>query len=43
MDNSTIIFAALFAVSEVVGLMPNVKSSSVFQLIIAALKKLAGR
>lgn len=40
---STVVFGALFAISELVALIPSVKSNSVFQLVVDALKKLAGK
>jgi len=39
----TTIFAVLFGLSEVIALIPGVKSNSVFQLIFNTLKSLAGK
>lgn len=41
--NITLIFAALFAVSEVLALIPSVKANSVFQGIVGIIKLLAGK
>lgn len=43
MENYVIILGALFAVSEALALIPQVKSNSVFQLITSVLKKLAAK
>lgn len=37
------IFGALFALSEVIGLVPSIKSSSIFEMVYKTLKKLAGK
>ena len=39
----TVIIGALFAVSEVLGMIPQVKANGVFQGIYQILKKLAGK
>lgn len=39
-ENYMVILMALLALSEVLALFPNIKSNSVFQLIINALKSL---
>lgn len=41
--HSTEIFAVLFAMSEAIGIIPQVKESSVFQVIYNLLKKAAGK
>lgn len=41
--HSTEIFAVLFAMSEAIGMIPQVKESSVFQVIYNLLKKAAGK
>lgn len=41
MDASTVIAAALFAVSEALSLIPAVKSNGVFQLIVDLLRAVA--
>lgn len=38
MMHKEVIFAALFAISEMLALIPQVKSNSVFQLIVNAIK-----
>jgi len=38
--NVAVIFAALFALSEALALIPSIKSNSVFQAIVEGLKKL---
>lgn len=43
MENYVIILGALFAVSEALALIPQVKSNSVFQLVVSVLKKLAAK
>lgn len=40
-NNSTPIFVALFAISEVLALIPSVKSSGVFQLVYNLLVSLS--
>lgn len=40
MENYVVILGALFAVSEALALIPQVKSNSVFQLVASVLKKL---
>lgn len=40
MANQVVLLGFLFALSEVLALIPGVKSNSVFQLILAGLKKL---
>lgn len=42
-EHKALIFGALFAVSELLGLIPSVKSSSVFEIIYGVLKKAAGK
>jgi hypothetical protein len=42
-DNSVLILAALFAVSEVLSLVPAVQSNGVFQLLFGLLKKAVGK
>jgi hypothetical protein len=41
--NLVVILGALFAVSEVLALIPSVKSNSIFQLIYNGIKKIAGK
>jgi hypothetical protein len=41
--NKVVILACLFAVSEVLALIPNVKSNSIFTLIYNGLKKVVGK
>lgn len=43
MDQTIIILGALFAVSEALALIPQIKSNSVFQLVFNILKKVSGR
>ena len=43
MEKWTVIFMALFAVSEALALIPSVKSNSVFQLVFGLFKKLVGK
>lgn len=38
-DNQVVIIGFLFALSEVLALIPSVKANSVFQLIVELLKK----
>lgn len=38
--NYNLILVALLAVSEVLGLIPSVKSNSIFELIVAVLNKI---
>ena len=42
-DQWLLIAGAAFAVSEVLALIPAVKSNSIFQLIVNALKKVLGK
>lgn len=42
-QNSAIIFGFLFALSEIIGLIPSVKASGVFQAIYNFLKDRAGK
>lgn len=42
-ENKVVILAALFAISEVLALIPSVKSSGVFDFIYRTLKSLAGK
>jgi MFS superfamily sulfate permease-like transporter len=39
-EHAVVILAFLLALSEILALIPSIKSSSVFQLIVAALKKI---
>jgi hypothetical protein len=39
--NQVVLVGFLFALSEVLALIPGVKSNSVFQLLVVAIKKLA--
>jgi hypothetical protein len=41
--NKVVILAFAFALSEVLGLIPNIKSNSIFQLVYNGLKKAAGK
>jgi hypothetical protein len=41
--NKVVILGFLFALSEVLALIPSIKSNSVFTLIYNALKKVAGK
>ena len=43
MESTIIILTALLAISEVLSLIPQVKSNGVFQVIYNLLKSLAGR
>lgn len=38
-NNGDIVFGALFALSEIIGMLPGVKSSSIFQMIYNFLKE----
>jgi hypothetical protein len=42
-DSQTVIVAALFAISEVLGMIPAVKSNGIFQFIANLLKALSGK
>lgn len=42
-ENVTLIFAALFAVSEVLSLIPAVKANGVMQFVFGVIKTLAGK
>lgn len=37
--NKVVIISALLAISELLALVPSVKSNSIFQLVVGALKK----
>ena len=39
-ENKAVILGALFAISEVLALFPNVKSNSIFQLVVNTIKTL---
>ena len=39
-EHAVVILAFLLALSEILALIPSIKASSVFQLIVAALKKI---
>lgn len=41
--NKAVVFGFFFALSEVLSLIPSVKSNGVFQLIVSLGKKLAGK
>lgn len=43
MQHQVELLAFLFALSELLALIPNIKSNSVFQLIYNGLKKFAGK
>ena len=43
MEKWTLIFAALFAVSEALALIPSLKANSVFQAVFGLLKKVIGK
>lgn len=42
-DNKAVILGALFALSEVLALIPNIKANSIFQLVVNGIKTLAGK
>ena len=42
-ENKEVILLFLFALSEVLALIPSIKSNSIFELIANALKKAAGK
>lgn len=42
-ENLVVVFAALWGVSEALASIPRFKSNSIFQLVSAILKKLAGK
>lgn len=39
-ENKDVILVALLAISEVIGLIPSVKSNSIFEIIVTTLQKL---
>lgn len=41
-ENSVMILSALLAVSEVLGLIPQLKANSIFQLVVSGIKALYG-
>lgn len=41
--NKTIIFGFLFALSEVLALIPSLKANSVFETVVGLIKKVAGK
>jgi hypothetical protein len=41
--NKVVLLGAALALSEALALIPSVKSNSIFQLVVSALKKLAGK
>lgn len=41
--NAALIFAALFAFSEVLAQIPQIKANSIFQLFYSSIKYLSGR
>jgi len=42
-DNSVVILGALLAASEVLALVPSIKSNGIFQLVVNMLKTLSGK
>ena len=42
-ENKAVVLGLLFAISEVLALIPNIKSNSVFEFIYNALKKVSGK
>lgn len=42
-DNQAVIFAGLFGISELLSLLPSVKSNGLFQLIFNMLRKKASK
>lgn len=42
-ENKVVILALLFAISEVLAIVPSIKANSVFMLIYNALKKVSGK
>jgi hypothetical protein len=43
LENKVVLLAFALATSEVLALIPNIKSSSIFELIVAGIKKIAGK
>jgi len=43
MENKSLILGALLAISEVMALVPSIKSSGIFDLVYRSLKSLAGK
>ena len=43
MANKVVIFAALFAISEVLAAIPSVKANSIFDMVVGFLKMVAGK
>jgi len=43
LENKLVILSFLFALSEVLAIIPEIKSNSIFQLIYNSLKKVAGK
>jgi Mg2+/citrate symporter len=43
LDNKAVVLAALLGVSEVMALVPGIKSSGIFDFIYRALKSVAGK
>jgi hypothetical protein len=41
--NKTVVFGFLFALSEVLALIPALKANSVFEMVVGLLKKVAGK
>lgn len=41
--NKAVFFGFFFALSEVLSLIPSVKSNGVFELVVSLVKKLAGK
>lgn len=41
--NKTVVFGFLFALSEVLALIPALKSNSVFEMVVGLIKKIAGK
>ena len=41
--NKVIVLGFLLALSEVLALIPSVKSNSIFQLVVGTIKKIAGK
>lgn len=42
-ENKAIVFGLLFAISEVLALVPSIKSNSVFTLVVNVLKKVMNK
>lgn len=43
LENKAVVFGFLFALSEVLALIPALKANSVFEMAVGILKKIAGK